>query len=31
MKEKLLGIKDESMKLLNEVNTNKEIDELKVK
>ena len=31
MKEKLLGIKDESMKLLNEVNTIKEIDELKVK
>ena len=31
MKEKLLGIKNESMKLLNEVNTIKEIDELKVK
>ena len=31
MKEKLLGIKDESMKLLNEVNTIKEIDEFKVK
>ena len=31
MKEKLLGIKDESMKLLNKVNTIKEIDELKVK
>ena len=31
MKEKLIGIKDESMKLLNEVKTIKDIDELKVK
>ena len=31
MKEKLIGIKDESMQLLNEVKTIKDIDELKVK